>query len=217
MQLMHAGRVSHSALLPNHALPYAPSAIPVVSEEVHVWDGKVPFETPRALELDEIPQVVEEYRYAASLSIEAGFDGVELHAATGYLPNQFQVSGSNQRTDAYGGTLSNRTRFTLEVVNALCSVRGAERIGVKIAPGFTVNDTFDDDSALTYTYVAKALSPLGLAYLHVGYDRGYALELHPTSTPSISYVPFTKENCWQWVGLIDNEVMKQLLAGGLMP
>ncbi|BAY28171.1 NADH:flavin oxidoreductase/NADH oxidase (plasmid) [Calothrix sp. NIES-2100] len=183
VQLMHAGRVSHSSLLPNNALPIAPSAIPVVSEEVRVWNGKVPFETPRALELDEIPKIVEEYRTAAELSIEAGFDGVELHAATGYLPNQFQVSGSNQRTDAYGGTLENRTRFTLEVVNALCSVRGAERIGVKIAPGFTVNDTFDDNPVETYTYVAKALSPLGLAYLHVGYDRGYARGTAPNFNP----------------------------------
>ncbi|MEH1821854.1 MAG: alkene reductase [Nostoc sp.] len=183
VQLMHAGRVSHSSLLPNHVRPIAPSAIPVVSEEVHVWDGKVPFEIPRPLELDEIPEIVEEYRRAAELSIEAGFDGVELHAATGYLPNQFQVSSSNKRTDAYGGTLENRTRFTLEVVNALCSVRGAERIGVKIAPGFTVNDTFDDDPAETYTYVAKALSPLGLAYLHVGYDRGYARGTAPKFNP----------------------------------
>ena len=84
---------------------------------------------------------------------------------------------------AYGGTLSNRTRFTLEVVNALCSVRGAEQIGVKIAPGFTVNDTFDDNPAETYTYVAKALSPLGLAYLHVGYDRGYARGTAPEFNP----------------------------------
>lgn len=183
VQLMHAGRVSHSALLPNHSRPIAPSAIPIVSEEVHVWDGKVPFETPRPLELDEIPKIVEEYRRSAELSIDAGFDGVELHAATGYLPNQFQVRGSNQRTDAYGGTLENRTRFTLEVVNALCSVRGAEQIGVKIAPGFTVNDTFDDSPAETYTYVAKALSPLGLAYLHVGYDRGYARGTAPDFNP----------------------------------
>ena len=183
VQLMHAGRVTHSSLLPARARPIAPSAIPVVSEQVRIWDGKVPFETPRQLELDEIPQIVEEYHRAAELSIEAGFDGVELHAATGYLPNQFQASGSNQRTDVYGGTLENRTRFTLEVVNALCSVRGSERIGVKIAPGFTVNDTFDDDSAETYTYVAKALSPMGLAYLHVGYDRGYSRGTAPNFNP----------------------------------
>ena len=102
VQLMHAGRVSHSSLLPDHALPVAPSAI-AISGEIHTFDGKVPFETPRALETGEISAVVEEYRRAAELSITAGFDGVELHAATGYLPNQFQVTGSNRRTDAYGG------------------------------------------------------------------------------------------------------------------
>src|SRR4051794_41544587 len=101
-----------------------------------------------------IPSVIEEYRRAAEPSIMAGFDGVELHAATGYLPNQFQVTGSNRRQDAYGGSPENRSRFTLEVVEALCSVRGADRVGVKIAPGFTVNDTFDDDPAVTYTYLA---------------------------------------------------------------
>ena len=104
VQLMHAGRVSHSSLLPNHALPVAPSAI-AVSGEIHIFGGKAPFETPRPLETEEIPAVVEEYRRAAELSITAGFDGVELHAATGYLPNQFQVTGSNRRTDAYGGSL----------------------------------------------------------------------------------------------------------------
>ena len=122
VQLMHAGRVSHSSLLPDHALPVAPSAI-AVSGQVHTFDGKVPFETPRPLETAEIPAVIEEYRRAAELSITAGFDGVELHAATGYLPNQFQVTGSNRRTDAYGGSLERRTRFTLEVIEA--SVRRA--------------------------------------------------------------------------------------------
>ena len=172
VQLMHAGRVSHSSFLPNHALPVAPSAI-AISGQIHTFDGKVPFETPRPLETEEIPAVIDEYRWAAELSITAGFDGVELHAATGYLPNQFQVTGSNRRTDAYGGSLEKRTRFTLEVIEALCSVRGADRVGIKIAPGFTVNDTFDDDPAETYTYLVRCLNPLGLAYLQVGYDGGY--------------------------------------------
>src|SRR5437016_7842106 len=135
VQLMHAGRVSHSSLLPGHALPVAPSAI-ALTGEIHTFRGKVPFETPRPLETAEIPAVIAEYRRAAELSITAGFDGVELHAATGYLPNQFQVTGSNHRTDAYGGSLVGRTRFTLEVIEALCGVRGADRVGIKIAPGF---------------------------------------------------------------------------------
>ena len=181
-QLMHAGRVSHSSLLPDHALPVAPSAI-AVSGAVHTFGGKVPFETPRPLETAEIPAVIEEYRRAAGLSITAGFDGVELHAATGYLPNQFQVTGSNHRTDGYGGSLENRTRFTLEVVEAIRGVRGSDRVGVKIAPGFTVNDVFDADPAETYTYLARLLSPLGLAYLHVGYESGYGRGSAPGFNP----------------------------------
>lgn len=182
VQLMHAGRVSHSDLLPGHVLPVAPSAIPV-SGDIHTFDGKKPFETPRPLEAAEIPGVVAEYRRAAELSLSAGFDGVELHAATGYLPNQFQVTGSNKRTDAYGGSLENRTRFTLEVIEALCAVRGADRVGIKVAPGFTVNDTFDDDPAETYAYLARCLKPLGLAYLHVGYDSGYGRGTAPPFNP----------------------------------
>src|SRR3954447_21005673 len=171
VQLMHAGRVSHSSLLPGHALPVAPSAV-AVSGHVHTFGGKEPFETPRPLETGEIPAVIAEYRRAAELSVTAGFDGVGLHAATGYLPNQFQVTGSNRRTDAYGGSLENRTRFTLEVLEALCSVRGADRVGIKIAPGFTVNAPLDAAPAETYTYLARWLNRLGLAYLHVDYDSG---------------------------------------------
>jgi N-ethylmaleimide reductase len=117
------------------------------------------------------------------LSITAGFDGVELHAATGYLPNQFHVTGSNRCTDACGGSLERRTRFTLEVLKALCSVRGADRVGIKIAPGFTVNDTFDDNAAETYIYLARCLNPLGLAYFHVGYDSGYERGTAPPFNP----------------------------------
>ncbi|MGJ5816516.1 alkene reductase [Paludibaculum fermentans] len=182
VQLMHAGRVSHSSLLPGGALPVAPSAIPIYGE-IHTFDGKFPFETPRALETEEVPLVVEEYRRAAELSIAAGFDGVELHAATGYLPNQFQVTGSNQRTDRYGCSLEGRTRFTLELMEALCSVRGAGRVGIKIAPGFTVNDTYDEDPIETYTYLAQHLQSFGLAYVHVGYDSGYSRGTSPAFNP----------------------------------
>lgn len=182
VQLMHAGRVSHSSLLPNHALPVAPSPIAIVGE-IHTFEGKVPFETPRPLETEEIAGVVQEYRRAAEFSITAGFDGVELHAATGYLPNQFQVTGSNRRTDGYGGSLAGRSRFTLEVLEALCEVRGADRVGIKVGPGFTVNDTHDDDPAETYTYLARRLSSLGLAYLHVGYASGYSRGTAPAFNP----------------------------------
>lgn len=182
VQLMHAGRVSHSSLLPGHALPVAPSAI-AVSGTIHTFDGKVPFEVPRALETAEVRGVVAEYRHAAELALGAGFDGVELHAATGYLPHQFQASGSNHRTDIYGGPLENRTRFTLEVLDALCQTWGANRVGIKIAPGYTVNDIFDEGPASTYVYLVKQLSPLGLAYLHVGYESGYSRGTGPSFNP----------------------------------
>ncbi|MFA6210219.1 MAG: alkene reductase [Candidatus Obscuribacterales bacterium] len=179
VQLMHAGRVSHSTLLPNNALPVAPSAI-AIKGEIHSFSDKYEFEVPHALETEEVAAVVEEYRKAAELSIEAGFDGVELHAATGYLPNQFQVTGSNKRTDKYGGTLENRSRFTLELLEALCSVRGDNKVGIKIGPGFTVNDTFDEKPEETYSYLADALNAFPLAYVHVGYDSGYSRGTAPT-------------------------------------
>jgi N-ethylmaleimide reductase len=182
VQLMHAGRVSHSSLLPDHALPVAPSPI-AVSGTIHTFAGKVPFEVPRALETEEVRGVVADYRHAAELALVAGFDGVELHAATGYLPHQFQASNSNRRTDAYGGTLENRTRFTLEVLDALCRTWGANRVGIKIAPGYTVNDIFDEDPASTYVHLAGQLSPLGLAYLHVGYESGYPRGTAPSFNP----------------------------------
>jgi N-ethylmaleimide reductase len=182
VQLMHAGRVTHSSLLPDRALPVAPSAT-AVAGTVHTFDGHMPFEVPRALETEEIRSVVGEYRHAAELAQVAGFDGVELHAATGYLPHQFQASGSNHRTDGYGGSLENRSRFTLEIVRALCETWGPDRVGVKVAPGYTVNDMFDEDPAGTYTYLAKQLCPVGLAYLHVGYDSGYTRGTAPSFNP----------------------------------
>jgi N-ethylmaleimide reductase len=179
---MHAGRVTHSSLLADQALPVAPTAI-AVSGTIHTFSGKSQFEVPRALETEEVRGVVAEYRYAAELAIMAGFDGVELHAATGYLPHQFQASGSNYRTDSYGGSLENRARFTLEVMKALCGVWGADRVGIKIAPGYTVNDILDEDPASTYVYLAKQLAPLGLAYLHVGYESGYSRGTGPSFNP----------------------------------
>jgi N-ethylmaleimide reductase len=182
LQLMHAGRVTHSSFLPGHALPIAPSAI-AVSGLIHTFEGKVPFEVPRELASEEIPGVIAEYRHAAELAVTAGFDGVELHAATGYLPHQFQASGSNHRADAYGGSIENRSRFTLEILQALSEVWGAGHVGIKIAPGYTVNDMDDEDPAATYSYLARQLNPMGLAYLHVGYESGYTRGTGPDFNP----------------------------------
>src|SRR3954452_22144846 len=136
LQLWHVGRVSHSSFQPGGALPVAPSAVPISSEfKTATADGKVvPYETPRALQTSEIPGVIEAYRQAAENAREAGFDGVEVHGANGYLIEQFLQSSSNLRTDEYGGSIDNRVRFLLEVTRAVIEVWGADRVGVRLSP-----------------------------------------------------------------------------------
>jgi len=165
MQLMHSGRVSHPSLL-DGATPVAPSPI---KPEGQAWTpvGQVDFVTPRALRLEEIAGVVDEYRQATRRAIEAGFDGVELHAASGYLPEQFLSSGSNQRQDQYGGSVENRARFVLEVLAAMVAEAGADRVGIKISPEMNYNSITDAAPQETYTYLVDQLSGKGLAYLHV--------------------------------------------------
>jgi len=165
LQLWHCGRVSHPSLLPGGELPVAPSAI---RPEGHAftYQGPQPFVTPRALETSELPGIVEEYRKAAQNALAAGFDGVEIHAANGYLLDQFLRDGSNQRTDAYGGSLENRCRLLLEVTRAVSDVWGSNRVGVRLSPLNPFNDMRDSNPQKTFEYVATALSPFGLAYLH---------------------------------------------------
>lgn len=166
MQLMHCGRISHPSLLPEGAQPVAPSAIKPAGQ---TWtaQGLQDFVTPHALSIVEIAETIEGYRQAARLAIEAGFDGVELHAASGYLPEQFLSSGSNQRTDEYGGSVANRTRFVLEVLAALATEIGGNRVGIKISPEMNFNDIVDGNPRETYTYLVEQLRGLNLAYLHV--------------------------------------------------
>lgn len=164
-QLMYVGRVSHPSFLQG-ATPVGPSAV-AAEGTVFTEGGPQPFVIPRALESEEIPGVIETYRRATALAIEAGFDGVELHATSGYLPNQFLSPRSNHRTDAWGGTVEKRARFLLETVDAMASVRGADRVGVRIGPAFTFNDVEDDNPEETYAYVAEQLDKRDIAYLHV--------------------------------------------------
>jgi len=166
LQLWHVGRISHPSLQPGGALPVAPSAIKPEGEAFS-YDGLKPFVTPRALETEEIPGIVEQYRQAALNAMDAGFDGVEIHGANGYLIDQFLRDGTNRRTDAYGGSLDNRTRFLLEVVQTVTDVCGVDRVGVRISPLNPFNSMSDSDPAATFTHVAGALKPIGLAYLHV--------------------------------------------------
>ncbi|QSQ19651.1 alkene reductase [Pyxidicoccus parkwayensis] len=165
-QLWHVGRVSHPDFHDGR-LPVAPSAIGYEGE-VFTFQGKKRVVTPRALELEELPGIVEQFRRAAENAREAGFDGVELHGSNGYLLDQFLRDGSNQRTDAYGGSIENRARFPLEVARAVVGVWGAERVGYRLAPqSFPYAGVSDSTPAETFTYMARELNRLGLGYLHV--------------------------------------------------
>lgn len=177
LQLWHCGRVSHPSLLPGGELPVAPSAI---RPEGHAftYQGSQPFVTPRALEAGELPGIVGEYRKAAQNALAAGFDGVEIHAANGYLLDQFLRDGSNRRTDAYGGSPENRCRLLLEVAAAVTGVWGANRVGVRVSPINSYNDMHDSDPQQTFNHVAMSLSPLGLAYLH-GMEASFGAEARP--------------------------------------
>lgn len=170
-QLWHVGRVSHTSLQPDGGAPVAPSAIRARTKTVLIaTDGTASFtdvSEPRALRLDELPGIVEDYRCAARAAIEAGFDGIELHAANGYLIDQFLRSGSNHRTDAYGGPIENRARLLLEVIDAIATEIGARRTGIRISPVTPANDAADPDPQPLFTYVVQQLARRGLAYVHV--------------------------------------------------
>lgn len=166
LQLWHVGRISHSSLQPGGALPVAPSAI-AAEGRVRMAAGVVPYETPRALELAEIPGVVKQFEDGARRALEAGFDGVELHAANGYLIDQFLRDGSNRRTDEYGGPVESRARFLVEVTEAVARVWGADRVGVRLSPVSPYNGMSDSDPLATFAHAAGALGRFGLAYLHV--------------------------------------------------
>lgn len=166
-QLMHVGRVSHIANRVLQEPPVAPSAIRV-SGQIVTDAGMQEFSMPRALESAEIPGVIAEYAQATRHALAAGFDGVQLHAASGYLPMQFLSSGSNLRKDGYGGSLANRLRFVIETLAAMIEAAGsASRISLKISPAMPFNDIKDDDPVATYSALVSAVSPMQLAFLHV--------------------------------------------------
>jgi N-ethylmaleimide reductase len=175
LQLWHVGRQSHTDLQPNGEAPVAPSAI-AAEGYAYTKQGEVPFSMPRALALHEIPGVIEEFRSGAERALRAGVDGVEIHGANGYLPDQFLQDGSNKRTDEYGGSIENRARFLIEVTQAAISVWGADRVGVRIAPAGTYGSMSDSDPAATFGYVAAQLDRLGIAYLHVVEPRIKGIE-----------------------------------------
>ncbi len=195
LQLWHVGRQSHTDLQPTGEPPVAPSAI-AAEGYAYTKQGEVPFSMPRALAPEEIPGIVEEFRAGAERALRAGFDGVEIHGANGYLPDQFLQDGTNKRTDEYGGHLpdqflqdgtnkrtdeyggpiENRARFLLEITQAAISVWGADRVGVRIAPSGTYGSMSDSNPAATFGYVVTELDRLGIAYLHVVEPRIKGIE-----------------------------------------
>ncbi|MEN9893033.1 MAG: hypothetical protein RLY78_3328 [Pseudomonadota bacterium] len=205
MQLMHAGRISHPSLLPSGAVPVAPSAI---QPKGQTWTdlGLQDMVTPHALSQGEIGQVVAEYRAATRRALDAGFDGVELHAASGYLPEQFLSSGSNQRTDAYGGSVANRARFVLEVLAAMVAEAGAGRVGMKIAPEMGYNDIADATPQETYVHLVEQIQPLNLAYLHVALF-GTTVDYHGLLRPRF-------QGAYLVGGGLDQAYAEALLANG---
>jgi len=165
-QLWHTGRLSHPAFQPGGVTPVSASALSA-GGTARTAEGMKPRVTPRALDLWEISRVIAEYREAARHAMDAGFDGVELHGANGYLPEQFLRDTSNHRTDAYGGPVKNRARFMLEAADAVISVWGADRVGVRLSPSGIAPGLFDSDPRATFGYVVRALAERSVGYLHV--------------------------------------------------
>ncbi len=169
LQMWHVGRVSHTSVQPGGQPPVAPSAI-TADTQTFVDAGFVATSAPRALETAEMPRIVADYAAAAERAKAAGFDGVEIHGANGYLIDQFLKDRSNQRTDAYGGAAENRIRLAVEVIEAVAKVWGADRVGLRLTPTAPVNDTWDSDPARVFGLLLDRLNPLGLAYLHLVED-----------------------------------------------
>src|SRR4051812_48006756 len=180
LQLWHTGRASHSSFHGGKPA-VAPSAIKINEPEIHTPTGKQPHEVPRALETAEIPRIVNDYRRAAQRAKQAGFDGVEVHAANGYLIDQFLQSKTNHRTDEYGGSIENRYRFLRDIVEAVTSVWHANRVGVRLSPNGMYNDMGSPDFREQFTYIAGELDRFGLAYLHI--VDGLAFGYHQLGEP----------------------------------
>jgi N-ethylmaleimide reductase len=166
LQIWHGGRACHP-LMNGGAIPVAPSAIPITNDEIHTPNGKVAHVTPRALTDAEIPAIIAGFKAAAVNAKAAGFDGVEIHGANGYLLDEFLRDGSNQRSGAYGGAVENRARLLLEVLAATIEVWGSDRVGLRVSPLNSYNSMVDSDPVATYSWLAKKLNDYHLAYLHV--------------------------------------------------
>jgi N-ethylmaleimide reductase len=184
LQIMHCGRIGVKENKDPGAETIAPSAIRAAGQMFTDTAGMVDFNMPRALEIDEIPALIAEFGEATANALEAGFDGVELHAASGYLPMQFLSTGANKRNDRYGGSVDNRIRAVVEMIEAMSAAAGPGRVGIRICPGVVFNDIQDDDPVETYTALLRAIDPMALAYLH----------LIRLQTPQVDGVELVKAN-----------------------
>ena len=223
VQLWHVGRVSHTSLQPENAAPVAPSAITAKTKTVLIQDGKPVFvETsePRALKAKELPDIVHTYQAAARNAVEtAGFDGVEIHGANGYLLDQFLKSGSNHREDDYGGSIENRARLLLEVTRAVTSAVGGGRTGIRLSPVTPANDAFDADPQRLFDYVVRQLASLNLAYIHIieGATGGpRALPDRPFDYAALkaAYVEAGGRGAWMVNNGLDKSLAEKELAEG---
>ena len=183
LQLWHGGRACHP-LLNGGAQPVAPSAIAIANEETHTPEGKKPYTVPRALEDAEIPGIIEGFRLAAANAKAAGFDGVQIHAANGYLIDEFLRDGTNHRTGPYGGPIENRARLLLEITDAVISVWGAGRVSVRISPLNSYNDMRDSDPVALTHHVAQALDARGIAFFEVVRGDLYQIQTGDVLAPA---------------------------------
>ena len=224
VQLWHVGRISHTSLQPNGQAPVAPSAIVAKSKTVLIENGVpsfVPTSAPRALELAEMPGIVADYRRAAKNAIEAGFDGIEVHAANGYLIDQFLRADSNHRTDAYGGGIENRSRLLKEVMLAVSQEIGGGRCGIRISPVTPANDASDASPQALFEHVASFLGSLSLAYVHtIEGSTGAARDFQQGEAP-FDYMALKKayqqgggHGAWMLNNAYDRALADQAVADG---
>ena len=222
-QLWHVGRISHTSLQPNGAAPVAPSAIAAKSKSMLIENGvprQVETSMPRALDISELPGIVADYVRAASAAVnEGGFDGIEIHGANGYLLDQFLKSGSNHRTDAYGGPIENRARFMLEVAQAIVEAIGGGRVGIRLSPLTPANDSYDSEAQVLYEYVLTHLATLGLAYIHViegstGGAREIAERPFDYRSAQAAYRRAGGQGAWMVNNGYDLEMAAKALAAG---
>ncbi|QHI98887.1 alkene reductase [Xylophilus rhododendri] len=224
VQLWHVGRISHTSLQPDGGAPVAPSAITAKAKTylVHA-DGSgemVPTSEPRALDVGELPGIVKTYRAAARNAVEtAGFDGVEVHGANGYLLDQFLKTGSNQRRDDYGGSIENRARLLLEVTRGIADDLGGGKVGIRLSPVTPANDASDEDPQALFDYLVRELAPLGLAYIHIiegatGGPREIAERPFDYAALKAAYREAGGKGAWMVNNGYDRALAEQKIASG---